>query len=409
MVKMSKNNISIVLLLYWITLVIWQNVSSTQARTNIDIVIKGLLLIILTVAFFIRSDGKIANLFPLVLFVLSQSVSFLRENSIGSSVVISYVFTNLFSFLYFGLGKKLYTTKETFEFVLKGIIVVALYSAFYALIFKTNQFTHAFQITNAYGNELSSFFTSSHEYAMYIAAALISCTILIELNKSKTNDSKLFYYLSMIIFIPNLVLTFSRTVIFGTICFYIVYLFTGKKSKIKIALIIGFIALALLYIFNPILNSFIDNIVFKGNTSGGRNILYSLARTKFKEASIANKVFGYGISSSRAYFEERTAHGSVHNAYLQVLLYFGIVGLAWLVVVIITHVKHSVRVFKVDKYWGVVSLGLIIWAVVMMYTNTFIIFTSPIDSFFLTMFAFIIPYYVSNAKLVGVYEEEDKL
>ena len=147
-----------------------------------------------------------------------------------------------------------------------AIILVALYASFYSLLFRTNHFISAFTISSAYGNELSSFFSSNHEYAMYMAAAIICCVIGLEMYCRKRRKRP-FYILALLLLIPNLVLAFSRTVLLGTAFFFLVYVVGAKNSRFKKWIILGSATFLFIYLFNPRIKSFFDSIVFKENTS----------------------------------------------------------------------------------------------------------------------------------------------
>ena len=82
---------------------------------------------------------------------------------------------------------------------------------------------------------------------------------------------------------------------------------------------------ALCIMFIPALRTFFYSIVFKGNASASRDVLFSMALDYYDEGNLVEKLWGQGITESRQFFERETSHGSVHNAYLQILLYFGVV------------------------------------------------------------------------------------
>lgn len=405
-IRLEHKSISQTLFIYWFVLVVWQNISSVGTRSGVDIVLKIGLLSYLTWSFLRQSGLKMHNFCGVSLFLLTQVVSLLLENEPTFSVYISYIYTGLIVVLVFGIGKKLEVTKKELTHMFDAIIAVSLYAAIYALIFCTSQFKSAFSITSAYGNELSSFFSSSHEYALYMAAAIIGCVVCLDLNRDIVTAKRFFYIVSMAILVPNLILTFSRTVLLGTMCFFIVYVLGTKNSKIKKWIIIACIAVVTLYIGNLKIRSFVDNIVFKGNKSTSRNILFSTAIELFSKGNFINKTFGYGINYSRNYMESTAKYGSVHNAYLQVLLYFGIIGLSWLIIFLIVRAWHLLHTYKQNRYWCTVFFGLLIWAATMMITNTFVLFTSSIDCYFLTMFAVIVPMFATNSINAGNFEKE---
>ena len=75
----------------------------------------------------------------------------------------------------------------------------------------------------------------------------------------------------------------------------------------------------------------------------------------------------------------------------------GAVGLLFLLSFLTSQIWESICFIKRDRFLGSVSLGLVLMAMLMMFTNTPIVFTSPIDSYFLTIFMFVVPKYVRNA------------
>ena len=395
--RIGGNSISVTLFAYWFVLVIWQNVSSVSSRSEVDIAIKIVLLAFLCISFAIKSRLKIANALVMGVFFLTQVVSLLNENNPTFSVYIFYIYTGLIIVLVFGLGHNFVISKRELQRVYDAIILVALYAAVYALLFRTDHFLSAFSITSAYGNELSSFFSSNHEYAMYMAAAIICCVIGLEMNNGKSTKKSLFYILSLLLLVPNLVLAFSRTVLLGTAFFFLIYLVGAKNTRLKKWIFVGSTVSLFVFLFNSRIRAFVNGIIFKGKTSAGRDYLYATAEGLFKKGSLLQKAFGYGIGYSRTYLEEMTSHGSVHNAYLQMLLYFGIVGLAWLIGFLVVRIRSLLKLCAKNRYWGYVFLGLITWAALMMYTNTFLIFTSSADCYFLTFFAIIIPMFSANA------------
>ncbi len=113
--------------------------------------------------------------------------------------------------------------------------------------------------------------------------------------------------------------------------------------------------------------------------------------------SVFEKIFGHGVTEIQLHFEKHLSHDSVQNAYLQTLLYFGLIGCFAMIFFILSQVVDSVRFLKTDRFAGAFSLSLVLSAAAMMFTNTAIIFTSAIDSFFLTAFFILVPKYIRNS------------
>lgn len=400
--KLQKDQngfIHILLLLYWAILVIWQNIGEYTARSNADVVVKIFLLAMLVVGYFLgvkrhKNNGVAA--FLLIVFAVSQFITFSAEKSGGLSLYVAYVFPVLFLFLSFVYGNKHTVSNNQYVTFLHGIIAIVAYAAVYAIIFKKEQFLSAFSITSAYGNELSSFFISSHEYGMYLVGGIISCVVCLELKKKEALSKKIVYYLCLVLFIPNLILTFSRTSMLGLIGFFFLFLLLFGKSKTKNIFVLLAFAFAFALLASEEVRNFFLNIVLKNNNMAGRDELYELSVYYFKSGTVLQRLFGRGITESRAYFEFYTSHGSIHNAYLQVLIYYGVVGLAFMIGFVVSRLVAAIKLIKVSRFVGALSVALIITCILLMLTNTAIIFNSPIDSFFLTVFMVIMPKYLEN-------------
>lgn len=388
-------NISFVLFLYWFILVFWQNIGGYQARSFIDVIIKLGLLFYITSFYIFHSKNISKNIFKIFYLLSALFITFIFETNINMNIVISYFFMILFIIISYGLGNDFEINKKQLLFFLNLIICVVLYSCLYAIVFCTDSFTSALSLNNAYGNELSSFFISSHEYGMYLVYAIISCIIGLEFSNRK--KIIIFYIVSIFIFLINLILTFSRTSMAALVLFLIVYILFSKNKNLKKLILILCCLSIIIFTLSSTIQNFFFKIILKENNLAGRDVLLELAIEYYKSGTIREKLFGYGIYQSREFFGLETNHGSIHNAYLQVLIYYGIIGLGSMLIFLFSNICFCLKEIKKDRFMGAVSLGMLISGMIMMVTNTAIIFNSPIDSYFLTMYTIIIPKYVRNA------------
>lgn len=391
-----RKNVSFMLLIYWTILVIWQNISKVQAKSSSDILIKSGLLIYFSL-FYLRRARHISVkiIWP---FIMSACVliTSLQETDFSVGLLLKYCYPVIFVTMVYAIGDKYEINRKQLISFYNGIILITMYCAVYAILFCTDQFANAFSITNAYGNELTSFFISPHEYGMYLAAGSISCLVCLRLDLTASVRKRVLYYVSLFILLLNLVLTFSRTTIFSVVIFLLIYIFFENRSTRRKMLILLVIALFVV-LLTPMLRSFVFNIVMKGNDLGVREEIYTGVIDIYLESDDFEKIWGYGVNKTdiiiRTYFNKSSAH----NAYLQILLNFGAVGLTFLLGFLASQILASLKLLRISRYFGGLSLGLCIMASAMMFTNTAIIFSSPIDSFFLTIFAFVVPKYVRNA------------
>lgn len=400
-----KNNVHIVFLIYWGVLVAWQNFSVVTNRSGLDLIIKLALLGMITVYYLMHSRTVLAKpLFMWLCLFGSLLIPLLSNETWTLNVSVNYVFPLLFSFLTLVVGGNFTIDKKQLIEFFQIVIAIVAYMALYAILFCTDQFISAFSLTSAYGNELSSFLISSHEYGLYLVGGITGCIICLSLKQAEPLRRKLPYIAALLLFIPNLILTFSRTSLLGVACIFLAYVMLSKRNKLKrYMIVLGILAVAAVA-FVPVLRSFFYTVVFKENTTAGRDVLFSMAIEFFNEGNAAEKLWGYGITASRGFFVQETTHGSVHNAYLQILLYFGACTLFFMIGFLLIQFFADLKLLKKNRFWGAMFAAILLMCIAVMMTNTTFIFNSSIDSYFLTIFAVVVPKYVRNSIYAGTFD-----
>lgn len=389
-------NVSFMFVVYWAVLVLWQNISASETRDTLDTIIKVVLLVYFTVFYMLRARTLNMKVMPVLLLAISLMVTAFTEKELPLASVIAYAYPVLVLFLVYGLGNGLQINRSHLCSFCNCITCIVAYTVFYALLFCQDQYRDALGAQSAYGNELSSFFISNHEYGMYLVAAIISSIVCLRLRPDMGRIRKIVYIVAIALFALNLVLTFSRTSLLGLGVFLLVYcFFETPKARKWIVVVIAIAGVALLVF--PSLNDYFYRIVLKENNAAGRDDLNQYGLQLFKNGTLFEKIFGHGIQDIRKYFAEQLDHGSAHNGYLQVLLNFGFIGCGFMVLFLLSQIVIGFRFLKVSRFVGTLSLALALCAAAMMFTNTTILFTSTIDSFFLTMFFILVPKYVRNS------------
>lgn len=400
----NRNNIHMVFLFYWCILVMWQNIFGTSNRSELNVLIKLGLIVILVAYYLVHTKEyfiKRSMIYPT--FVLVILVPLLCVETVTLDTAISYLFPCLFVFLTLIIGDKYEINQKQLISFFNIVIIVVAYMAIYAIVFCREQFLSAFSVTTAYNNELSSFLVSNHEYGLYLVCGITGCVVCLNLKRSLELRKRIPYIVALVLFVPNLILTYSRTSIFGMLCLLVVYLVLSEKSRIKNAIIIFFAIVVLLVCKIPQLRSYFLVIVLKNNRLAGRDNLLKLAMEYFKSGSTEQKLFGFGITNSRRFFELKTSHGSVHNAYLQILIYFGAIMLLFMIIFLILQLLDNFKLYRMDKFWGAICIAVLVMCICVMFVNTAFIFNSSIDSYFLTIFSIIIPKYVRNSIYAGTF------
>lgn len=407
----SIKKIHMVLFIYWFILVIWQNIRSGDNRSGMDVIIKVSLLLFLVCCYLFKSHKVNKNtLLISYIWFFCYLVTFFKDKSgFNLGIIIPYVFPVLFFFLTFALGNRFEITKKELLVFLNCNIATVLYMVIYALIFCTDQFVNALSLQNAYGNELSSFLISNMEYGMYLLFGVIACIICLELNEKLNKFQKIFYYFVIVLFVINLVLTFSRTSIIAFVLLMLLYVFFAKSKKTKKIILFLFVIAIIAIFVSPSLQDFFANIVFKGNANSGRSDLANLGLNVFQNSSLDRKIFGNGFSNISDMIELLSSHKNTHNGYIQVLITTGICGLIIIVGILVTQFIANLKFLRQTKKYSfllILYAGSVLIAAVYMMISTCTIFYSNIDAYYLTIMAFIVPKYVRNAIKAETFDEE---
>lgn len=399
----NKFDICKIFVFYWIALIIWQNVFDSQNRGTVNAIVKVFLLVYLTFSFFrVRTSVNRNAFIMLLLFVLSQMITFVLcdADNVSLGIIVQYVYPSLLLLLVHCVGHDLFVTKKQVDKMNGYILIVLVISILYILLFEPSQYTTAINAQNSgYGHELCSFFTSMHEYAVYLFYGVAVCINRI-VDRTK---GQLVYYILLVIFFATMIFTFSRTAIVACMAYIFVYSILNIQEKISKAVICSAIIFVIILSLKTSLYEYIFQVVWKSGEISSRDILTELAYNYLENGSVIEKIFGHGIAKTRAYFFATGEYGSIHNGYLQVLAYYGGVGLVFMLSYMLTQLRDIAKLFKIDKNVALSSLCMLIFCILAMIPQTFIVFTSSIDCYFITVMLLVIPKYQRNSVLVGQY------
>lgn len=400
----QTNKLHKVLFTYWIVLVVWQNVQDLVLLSALDIIIKTCLIVYLIVSFLRGSRSAVPGINSLiwvVMFFAMSTTCISNSGGISFRNFIQYVFPVILVFLVYLKGNDYIITETEYFKYLDWIIYVVLYMAVYSFIFKGSYFSSAFSISIAYGSALSSFLTSNHEYGMYLLFGIAACLFMMNINPRK----KFFYRISLVVFFINLIFTYSRTSQIAAIAFLTIYVIFNDSTKLKITYFVVVLSVVVAVLTIPSLNHFTVDILIRQDKNAGRFEMWEYALNVFNSSSGIQKTFGHGYGFMATIYNV-TKHTSVHNAYLQVLLTNGVVGLGILICGIIGSIKNAIRLTHINRWQGVFFLALSVSMAFIMFSNTAVIFYSLIDSSMLTFFCIVAPKYFCNYKILEFQSHE---
>lgn len=399
-IRLIPKKTSSMLFLYWIVLLAWQNLRGASGnRSGGDIVIKTGLLILLILHYY--SNYRFISrkvFFVTVVLVICTFIPVINVPNITN--FLYYFFPILFFSLTYGYGYNAEINKEELLRFSYFIIIAVAYMVVYALIFCTNQFTTAFSLTSAYGNELRSFLFSNCEYGLYLAFGIMCSILCLEMDTKIGRVKRIVLVFTIFVFLVNLILTFSRTSILSFVAMITVYLFFYSKSKVRYVILLALTVFVIAYFASDTLENFIVQIVFKNNYNSGRSDLVNYGMALYNEGNYIQKFLGQTYSLVRDIIEVDNEVTSVHNAYVQMLITNGWKGCLFLTGVIVNAIIDIHRTSRCHpEYKSLLRLfyGFIIVALIFMLTTTATLFYSTIDSFFLTIMTMVIPKYIRNA------------
>ncbi len=398
-----------VLMIYWLTLLVWQNLGAgaSNNKGSFDVLVKMFLIAILVIYYIIHATGFRRDVL-LTIMALVVIYGYTKISGRPSlNMLLYYFFPLLFMLIIYGCGWKFELRRHQLVKMCNLLVIVVAYIALYALIFCFDQFQNVFSIDNAYGNELKSFLLSSHEYGLYLSFGIMAAILCMEFDPEGTRRKKGWYIAAIVLFSANLLLTFSRTSLLAFAVMMLCYVLIFAKKKLRnwvIAITVVAVATVLLV---PSLREFFWEIVMKGNNDAGREGLTTLALDIYSIGNAQKRIVGTDYSIVRGILASSKQLGSFHNAYLQMLVANGMLGVGILVTVSVVTFRDIYVTIKQGTQWSRLPKFFIAFncaAIVFMFFNTTCLFASSIDSYFLTLFASIVPKYVNRSIREGTFD-----
>lgn len=393
-----RKSICFVFFLYWFVLVVWQNIGGAELRSAADTIIKLVLLLYLCWSFFSRSRVVNQNsLAVILLFAGTQLITLFTRETISFYTLVTYGFMILFVFMTYGIGRHFEITQRELIQLFYCIIAVVMYTVLYTIIAEPEQYRNAFTSTTGYGSEFHAFFASNHEFAMYCFFGTAAAVLLVDMDRRLGGFGRVLLLAIATVFLLHIVLSFSRVTMICAAGFLLAYVIFNKRSwNRKWVYLLAFAGVAA-YLLSKELQTFLYEVAFKSGDVSSREVLLEEALAYYRGGTLFQQLFGFGITDSRAYLLENAVYGSVHNGYMQVLLYYGVTGLVWMVAILASQLLEGIRFLRKDKLVAAISIAFVLVVAADMVASTQLVFTSPIDCFFITAMFIVVPKYMRNA------------
>ena len=211
-----------------------------------------------------------------------------------------------------------------------------------------------------------SFFAHKNQFAMYLVTAIIATVFLFQ----KKNKIWYKFYLGLvfILFLFNIILTFSRTGTAVALIFLALWFLITNKIKFGVKILIGFIGFACLFVGVNKLNEYnpelMDRILRLESvkTFTGRTKFWDLAEEELMQNN-TNKYFGIGRFKAERLIEKYGVT-QFHNTYVEFLVSGGILELAYFMVL---YLMLIVTILRSKMGWKYKSIYLSMFISYMIY------------------------------------------
>ena len=205
-------------------------------------------------------------------------------------------------------------------------------------------------------------------FCLYLSFGIIYCLQKIF---KKTQSNFLYKILGigeLIVYLFVIVYTGSRGGLLAILfaCFAYILFYTNKSSSFRKLIIIVAIALILYFVLQTLSENMqtrftIDDVVESGGTH--RIDIWAQGIDLFVKGSFLQKVFGYGISTTRLTFIEEGYYYQLvmHNIFLETLVEIGVLGLIVYCYMIFYFLKEAFK--NNDKFSFAVIIGMIVMSI----------------------------------------------
>lgn len=391
MIKKQKT-VTHIMFIYWILVILWQTFRPVGNRSIVDIAVKIILFSFVCIYAWNHQNARRSGVVQsfLIVFILTQLFTiFLDVLSLSTVITFVFMVAQIVVFLVL-LRNSTIDYKQLLQFG-KWLIITALFMSVYNIVFRFNRFSLLFTGGGGYGAECRSFLYSNHEFAVYLSVAIL---FLIN-SLFETKKRRIYKFVTLIIFVLNLLSTYSRTAILG--CFIAVAVLLLINNKYWFFVYLG--AIAIIFLIsnnNATVYDFIYNQLFKGENSTNNSIfvdqgrleMYSGELSFFINANLVQKIFGRGYVGGVV--------GGGHNAYLYILNIGGIVMFVLFMFIIVWSIINALKCYRFNKKITSICLSMQLFSLLYMLVQTPILFFSTMDSYFITIIFVIIPLYCLN-------------
>ncbi len=298
----------------------------------------------------------ITNLILLILTTIALSIVQLNAYKSGNYdkldiINIACIFCNIL-FLFVLILNLDIEEKYIYNFF-RGMIIMGLFACIVNVYIYHEEILKLFE-KGAKVYKIKSFFGHRNQFAIFLYTAIISNMFLI-----LRNNKNIFYKLTLLVFLANLVFTASRTGIFCTAVFAVLFFITTDRFSIKTKIVIFIVGVDILlgvtyYINNthPEIIENVQSVLIRSNTIKsftGRSDLWEIGTDLISENNYT-KIFGIGRFKGVEIVEETKNLTQFHSFYIEALVTGGIMELVYFILIYFIVIIKVMRSNIAKKY-----------------------------------------------------------
>ncbi len=298
----------------------------------------------------------ITNLILLILTTIALSIVQLNAYKSGNYdkldiINIACIFCNILFLVVLILNLDI-EEKYIYNFF-RGMIIMGLFACIVNVYIYHEEILKLFE-KGAKVYKIKSFFGHRNQFAIFLYTAIISNMFLI-----LRNNKNIFYKLTLLVFLANLVFTASRTGIFCTAVFAVLFFITTDRFSIKTKIVIFIVGVDILlgvtyYINNthPEIIENVQSVLIRSNTIKsftGRSDLWEIGTDLISENNYT-KIFGIGRFKGVEIVEETKNLTQFHSFYIEALVTGGIMELVYFILIYFIVIIKVMRSNIAKKY-----------------------------------------------------------
>lgn len=294
-----------------------------------------LIEILLIVSTFINNKTRIQIIWIFIAIFLAvfQLITMVLDLVVGLSInvfdIINSYAEALNFILLFGVMTNVKVKREQLMLFMKYVVIFSVVACLYNLVINWNQIAHLGYMTSGYQVDLKSFFANRNQFGAFIFVSIVAHVYMLTGKRIKMTHILIF-----LLQLLSVMLTMSRGSILACVVFFVLFYIQNLKN-IKSVFFIGGLWTVLLFVIvsNHKLMAFITKYIIREDAGlSGRSSIWSMGINVAIKHNIINGVGYYtGLDMAKS---QGLQFDEFHSLYIDKLVEGGIIGLAFLILVL---------------------------------------------------------------------------